>query len=155
MRDLTNATDDLLTKEIIHEQWRNSGRVSGALLDENMRLLLQFMKDNPNGSDFPTVLERFSERAMAAGLLENVAGPREGFKLRLTEAGQEILKQANADLGDKATRYVHKVRYFGSLEPVVYGYPFQWPLSAPVTRIDGSMVADRRGFLRRLFNLPG
>jgi hypothetical protein len=153
MRNLTNATDDLLTREIAHEQWRNSGRVSGALLDENLRLLLQFMKDTARESGFPTVLEGFPERALAAGFLEDVSSPTGARKLRLTEAGQEILKQANADLGDKATRYVHKVRYFGSLEPVVYGHPFQWPLSAPVTRIDGSMVADRRGFLRRLFNL--
>jgi hypothetical protein len=149
MRNLIGATEEEMTEEFNREQQRNSFRVSATGLDENVRLLLQYLLDRPGHCGIPMMLEGVPGRAANMGLLDIKTIWNEGrtggrIEYHVTDAGRKALSQANASLGDRATRYVHEVKYFGNLKPVVYGYPFQWPLSAPVRRIDGSLVADRR-----------
>lgn len=153
MENLMNATDEQMTRVFAREQRSNTSRASSSL-DENIRLLLQHISDNPVCCGYPMMLEGVPQQAAQLGLLTSgVKGGGAGVvEHTLTDAGMKALAKANAELGEKATRYVHEAKYFGSLKPVVYGYPFQYPLSAPVRRLDGALVADRRGPITRFFS---
>lgn len=144
MRSMINASEDEMTAEFWRECRNNSARVSGSM-DENVRLLLQHLRDNPGTSGIPMWLERTPECAENLGFLQ-ITWPSGGGMVcyKITSEGAAALDVANSTLGEKATRYVYEVKYFGDLKPVVYGYPFQWPLNAPTRRIDGTLVADRR-----------
>lgn len=153
MRSMINASDEEMDAAFAAERESNSARAAGTVLDENIRLVLQCAQDTGGEGGWPMWLNPGD--AVAKGYMRRIAPPPPGgvVKYEMTTAGVTALREANAALGDKATRYVHDVKYFGILEPVVYGYPFLWPLSAPTRRINGALVADRRVGAKLLFLL--
>lgn len=160
MRSLLNATYDEMTKAFALEQAENIARAPDTTIEENVRLLLQSFVDKGSGpqSGYYMALEGVPERAVELDLLKRVSVPigdgTHGIvKFELTGKGQSALVAANAALGGKATRYVCDVKYFGTLPPVVFGYPFLWPMSAPTTMINGSICADRRNIVRRVLDI--
>ena len=153
MRNLMHATEDEMTAAFVAEQHFNSSRVPDVGLNENVRLLLQGFEDNgpvPQGGIY-MALEGVPEIAISLGYLREILPEGSGFvNFEVTPNGRAALQAANRTLGGKATRYVHEVKCFGDLKPVCYGYPFLWPLSSPVVKIDGTYCADRRALAKTL-----
>ena len=145
MRSMMNASDDEITAAFAQERRVNETAHDGPL-NENVRLVLQCLEDRGGtGGSFPMWMEGVPDTAVALGFASRIVPEGGGWvQYEITEAGKSALKDANRVLGDGATRYVHEVKYFGGLNPVVFGYPFLWPLSAPIREIDGSLCADRR-----------
>jgi hypothetical protein len=123
------------------------------MINETVRLYLQGLLDSGGEhSSCPIVLEHAKAQAVRDGLADEIQPSGSGVvSYRLTEVGRRALSDANDALGARATRMVHKLKTFGpGAKPVVYGWPFEVPLTTPIRRIDGSLVRDDRGLLSRL-----
>ncbi len=147
MQNLINATEDEMDRAIVREQRKNQECVGETEMSENLRLLLQSFADSVGEIySFPMMLEGFPRIAETAGYVEIIHPPgHHGVqKYRMTAAGRKALAVANAELGDRATRYVHRLKEFGmNTKPLVFGYPILVPLSQPVKYHDGTIVEDR------------
>lgn len=61
---------------------------------------------------------------------------------RISRKGMAVLAAENKRCGDRATRLVSGVRYFGPLKPIVFGGLFEVPLNRPVKVINHCVVVD-------------
>ncbi|SRR6266403_1846415 len=108
-------------------------------MNEKVRLLLQYIVDHGAGG-IPINLEGALESAVIAGQIEErLLG---NFVLHdVTEVGKHDLVSENSRLGNKATRLVRKLKTFGfGVGPVVYGWPFEVPMSAKTLKFDNCLV---------------
>lgn len=136
----------------------NGGEVTH--LPENIRLVLQCIVDKDgSASGLPDVLEDSQDEAILMGFLNQDVPVGGGLvSYSITPLGKDHLSSANQALGDNATRYAHRLKEFGHLEPVVYGWPILVPLSTRTRVVQGCLVVDDRpvsrqqsSFLRWLF----
>lgn len=154
MRDMQNMTEDEMTREIQREQSRIRRDAENTALDETIRLFLQYGADrcdNEGKWHGSTIsLEGADNLSAENGFIE-VIHPKGGGLVwyRLTDAGRDALTAANAFLGERATRYVHRTKDFGIGEPIVFGFPILVPLTARPRRIDGALCLDERSVALR------
>jgi hypothetical protein len=146
MRTLIDASDLEMDAAFAQERVTNQRRAGDTALPENHRLVLQYLADHEDESssgipmwlepnDLPSdLIERF-EKPIGIGISV--------VRWRLRENGKQALLLANTELGDKASRYVSRLRVFGYSKPIVHGYPFLVPLKQRVWRFEGTLVSDK------------
>ncbi len=149
MRSLINATDEEIDAAFTREREAIQHYAGHTSLLETHRLILQCLSDKGGESHgFPMWLVPDD---VSTELMERVPLFTSGVvSWRITEKGTQALHDANAALGVNATRYVYRLKTFGSLKPIVYGYPFLVPLFQRVWKFSGTLVADKPPLRYRL-----
>lgn len=145
MRSLMNASEEEMDRAFARERRENQARVGDTAIAENTRLVLQ-CADDAGGQFSSLPMWLSTEEAELSGLIKQLPWrDSRAIEWKITDAGRIALKAANNALGERATRYVHELKEWGfGLEPIVFGYPFLQPLTSPVRRFKGTLVADRR-----------